>query len=142
MENKETSILSDKTKTAADLRQQIEMQELVLSTLEAEYKGVTIEIMKLMEAMDIHSVKMHGYNFYTATTETVKTPKTLEEKAKLFDFLREKGLYDEMISINSQSLNSLYRALSAEAMEKGHLEFLMPGVDAPSSFTQLKMKRI
>lgn len=142
MENESgQSELSAKTETAVKLKAHIEASKAALELLNNEYQSICFDIMKLMDAMDIYSVKMHGFTFYTAETETVKTPKTLEDKAKLFEFLRDKGLYDEMVSINSQSLNSLYRALSAEALEKGHLEFLMPGVDAPTSFRQLKLKK-
>lgn len=59
---------------------------------------------------------------------SVKTPKTQEDREAFFFYLKEKGLYDDMISVNSQTLNSFYKAGLEEAREKGLTDFIIPGI--------------
>lgn len=61
---------------------------------------------------------------------SVTTPKTPEEKQRLFDFLERKFGHDGLMayqSVNSQTLNSLYNKEMAESVEKG-IEFEMGNV--------------
>jgi hypothetical protein len=84
---------------------------------------------------------MHGYLFFKEEKSSVVTPKTIEEKQALFDYLQEKGLFLEMASVNSQTLNALYKYLAAQAAEEGILEFKLPGVPEPTTYTNLKLRR-
>jgi hypothetical protein len=46
----------------------------------------------------------------------------------------------QLASVNSQSLNALYKSLSAEALEKGDIDFNMAGLET-SEFATLKMRK-
>jgi len=87
------------------------------------------------------SVKAHGFLFYKQTSTSVTTPKTSEEKQALFEFLQSKGIFLEIASVNSQTLNSFYKSLAAEAEEQGNYDFKMPGVGEPTTYTSLKLRR-
>ena len=49
---------------------------------------------------------------------SVKTPKTDEDKAAFYEHLKSEELYDDMISVNSMTLNSYYKSKLAEAEAK------------------------
>lgn len=137
----QTNELSELTELASELKQSIDKVEGQLKQLKDKQGEVHSKILKVLELSEIDSVKSHGFLFYTQSNSSVKTPKTLDEKLRLFDFLEAKGIFNEIVSVNSQTLNSLYKNLEAEALENGVLEFRMPGVEAPTVYKQLKMRR-
>lgn len=71
----------------------------------------------------------------------VNMPENDIEKAKLFDHLRERGIFDKYATVNSNSLNALYRADWDAAKEHGEgMTFAMPGVPAPKFDKKLDFK--
>lgn len=62
---------------------------------------------------------------------TVTLPKTDPDKQALFAWLREKGIADQYLTVNYNSINSLYTNMEREAIERGELNFSIPGVGAP-----------
>lgn len=137
-----SDVLKRLTALAADYKIKVEDLSRELSTAQADLTTVQTEITRTLEALGIDSVKMNGFNFYVQENESVKTPKTLEEKQAFFEYLRGLGLFDEMVSVNSMTLNSFYKTMSEEALSKGILEFRMPGIAAPTSYKQLKMRKV
>lgn len=105
------------------------------------YEKLSNDFMDRLELSGIESLKINGHTFYTNTKESVRTPKTDEDKKLFFDYLKEKGLFDQMISINSQTLNSLYKSMSEEALEKGIVDFRLPGIDEPTIYKQLRIRK-
>jgi hypothetical protein len=69
---------------------------------------------------------------------SVKTPKTPEDKEAFFAYLKNRNLYDSMISVNSQTLNSLYKAELEEATERGDMDFAIPGIKEVTINQQLR----
>ena len=139
MENK---ILTEKTQLAATLKNKMDELDIESKRLSGQYSTVSSEIINILEAMEIDSVKMHGFNFYVEEKASVKTPKELEDKKQFFDYLREIGIFDEMITVNSNSLNALYKSLAAEAAEKGNFDFQLPGIEKPTPYKNLRLRRI
>jgi len=133
--------LADLTLLASELKKKLDDYEKALKTVKDQYNAVTDTILKTLELMDMDSVKAHGFLFYKQTSTSVTTPKTSEEKQALFEFLQSKGIFLEIASVNSQTLNSLYKSLAAEAEEQGNYDFKMPGVGEPTTYTSLKLRR-
>ena len=61
------------------------------------------------------------------------------DKDVLFAYLRKRELLDIMASVNAMTLNSFYKTELELANENGATEFGIPGVEASSSFSQLKV---
>jgi len=137
-----SELLKEKTGRASEIRKEIEEKKAELKVLNGEFEKLEAEILQIFDALEIESIKIHDYNFFTSEESSVKTPKTLEEKLALFEFLKENGIFNEIVSVNSQSLNSLYKSFAEEALKKGILEFSMPGIQPPTTYKQLKMRKI
>lgn len=60
---------------------------------------------------------------------SVKTPKLPEDRDAFFAYLRDRGLFDQMISVNSATLNSFYKSEFEQAKERGDAEFKIPGIN-------------
>lgn len=133
--------LQELTKLAAQYRENIRVMERDLKAAQESYGKAADTILRTLDLMDIDSVRAHGFLFFKERKTSVTTPKTPEEKEQLFEFLQQRGIFLEMASVNSQTLNSLYKSLAEEAAEKGVLDFRMPGVGEPTEYISLKMRK-
>lgn len=65
---------------------------------------------------------------------SVKTPKTEEDKRALFAWLEEKGIFWSTTSVNSQTLNALYKAEFEAGNDK------IPGIGEPEVYSTVILK--
>lgn len=71
-----------------------------------------------------------------------KNPATEDDKRKLFDWMRERGIYDTYATVNARSLNSLFikeRAI-AEAEGQDPMLFTLPGMEPATLFEDVDFK--
>lgn len=74
---------------------------------------------------------------------SVPTPKTPEQKEAFFNWLREEMGQDGYLTyatVNSNSLNSLYRQKVEEYGERGEV-LEIGGIEAPTSYTSLSLRK-
>lgn len=133
--------IAELTLTASKLKLELEVAEATAAGLKDRLTTVQETILKTLDLMDLESIRAHGFLFFKEQKSSVTTPKTTEDKELLFAFLRERGIFSEMVSVNSMTLNSLYKTLANEAAADGNLDFKLPGVAEPKSYTTLKMRR-
>lgn len=126
---------------ASLLKGEIDDLKSLLDGKEKKLTAVREQILKTLELLEIDKTTAHGFTFYKKNKSSVTTPKTAEEKKALFEFLQERGIFFEFASVNSQSLNALYRSLADEAAEKGVLDYEMPGVGKATEYTTLEIRR-
>ena len=75
---------------------------------------------------------------------SIKTPKTVEDKRKLFEYISgEKGedVLSDMLTVNSMTLNSFWKAELEIAKSAGNVDWELPGVGEPTQYTKLGMRR-
>lgn len=133
--------LAQMLEIAARMKAEIEKDEESLASKQEAFKSVKESIRRTLELSGIDNVRANGFLFFTKTKSSVQTPKTAEDKKKLFDYLESQGLFLEIASVNSQTLNSLYKNLSEKAAEEGNLDFTLPGVKPAESYVTLEMRR-
>ncbi len=96
---------------------------------------------------------IEGLGTYSFTERmSVTTPKTIADKQALAQYLKDKGGDEEFwakFSVNSQSLNAMYRAdyeeFQAKCQREGTpekiAEFKVPGLDAPTALRSLRFNK-
>lgn len=96
---------------------------------------------------------IEGLGTYTvAIRYSVPTPKTIAEKQALAKFLEEQGgktMFWDKFSVNSQTLQSMYKAFQEEHDAKAEKEgkpeligqFKLPGVGDPTGVEQLRFTK-
>lgn len=109
---------------------------------------------KLVEALELagkNKYYVEGIGTFSFSEKmSVKVPATIEDKQALARFLEEQGgkvLFWEKFTINSQTLQGLYKAMFEEFKEKCESEgkpeaaamFNLPGVGAPTLMRSLKL---
>lgn len=67
-----------------------------------------------------------------------------EAKQKLFDFLRERGVFESLATVNYQTLNAYYKEqweLAKKEDPMAALNFSLPGIGEPKSFETIKFRK-
>jgi hypothetical protein len=120
----------------------VEEHEDALKDQNQKYAELKAEVISYMEHLekDKYPVKGHG-TLSLSDRFSVRVPKTLEEKKALFEYLKEKGIFFEMASVNSQTLNSFYKAEMEEAAKQGNTDFSIPGVGEPNHQRTLSIRK-
>lgn len=113
------------------------------SEAKAEADMVRAKIIAILKEAGL--TKFHAPNvgmFSVSYTPTIKTPKSFEEKEAFFDYLKSKGkdMYLTYASVNSASLNTLFKAEMITAAEAGEA-FEMPGCEIGATLEKLSFRR-
>lgn len=133
--------MQDITKELAELWLELDDIEQVKKAKEARYKELAATLKSTLELLDVEKLEAHGFLFYKKNSTSVKLPETMEQKQALFEYLRTLGLFDEIVSVNSRTLNKLYKDQAELAAKEGNFDFKIPGVGEPTSFTTLELRR-
>lgn len=116
---------------AAQIFEQARMADMIED--EAKKSRAILNDLKLLMLATLKEAGLEGFKSSAGTLSishrtSVKTPKTVEEKDLLFNYLREKNLFMEMVSVNSMTLNSFYKSELDDAIARGDSEWHLPGV--------------
>jgi hypothetical protein len=132
-------LISDYNTARADY----EAQKAISNDRHERMESLKFEVIKLLQSAGKTKYEAEGIGKITLVEKlTVLTPKTLEEKQLFFGWLETKFGEDYLayMSINHQTLNSLYNAELKEAGENG-TEFKVPGLDMPTTNTELRFSK-
>ncbi len=144
--------MTDEKVTVADLdalvadifeqRKKIEESEAATSLLNIELTKMKAKALNYLKSLGRDDFKSPMGTIRASLKWRVNLPASDEDKAKLFEHLRERGLFDRYATVNSQSLNSLFMADWEAAKEEGRgMEFKMPGIGEPKSFEDLNVRK-
>lgn len=134
--------LDDLNKTIFEQRELIaQMEELVKAQnkILAQLEGKAVAYLKELGREKYQSP--YG-TISVAERWTWKQPQTPEQREAFFNYLRDKGVFDNMISVHAQTLNSFCNSEWDEAKKAGAgFDFRVPGLPEPSLFERLHVLR-
>lgn len=106
-----------------------------IAHLDEEKKELNAELSKLkaeaVEHLDEHEIKSFDHGMGKISVVERQSVKIVD-KYKLFDWLRKKGTFEDVISVNAQTANRIYRDELEMAKENGDIEFIANGIDGLS----------
>lgn len=108
----------------------------VLSETNAEIDEVKQQIQKALEASGLDRFEGSETKVNLITTHSVKMPQDEANRAIFLHWLHTHGM-GNMLTVNSQSLNSLYNREAETALAKGIVNFRIPGIDGVKTRTTL-----
>jgi 2,3-bisphosphoglycerate-independent phosphoglycerate mutase len=122
---------------------QYEEAKTLSDALYAEYTQAKARIIEALESTnrDVF-ISSTGVRVTLSHAMSVQTPKTTDEKVAFFKWLREnKGdeVADAYMTVNSNSLNSLYNTLTEEWAQRGEV-LTIPGLGEPVSRKKLSVR--
>lgn len=149
MERRERARMSEVTVQELDdmIGSYLEYEEVI--TKESEVlaeKSKKLETLRAKIVLTLKDLNREEYESPVGKAEIVKKwrvnlPATDQDKAALFEHLRERKIFDKYATVNSNSLNSLYMAdwKAAEREGKG-MDYKMPGIEEPKLYETSKIK--
>jgi carboxypeptidase C (cathepsin A) len=142
-EEKEISIndIENLIKKMDDAEVDYEGKKRIASEANAVYEGLRKEVLEMLQKAGKDKYSSNLGTVSVVNTVRVKVPKEFNDKQALLDWLNAQGsdMYLTYATVNSQSLNSLYKKLFEEAEDKA--SFKIPGVEAPVSESDIRFRR-
>ena len=109
--------------------------------MEAEIGKVEQKLIEYLKDSGMTSHKANGVMVVLSKRKSVNQPATPEDKEALFNYLREKGEFDGMISINANTLASwAVREIEAKK-EAGIFGWLPPGLKEPNERDTITVRK-
>lgn len=116
-----------------------------LSQINTELDSLEQESVRVLNALGKKSFAAEAGLLTKVVKWQVKQPETEEDKQKFFAYLKEKGIYEQTISVNSQKLLSLYLQEWEAVKESGDpidaLNFRIPGIKEATSYETLSFRK-
>jgi hypothetical protein len=120
---------------------EIEALELQVKEKNKEYHALEARVLNILEASGQKGAECASGKFTKTKRVSVKQPATPEAKAAFFQYLKDKGDFDNMISVNSRTLSSYVKKEIEAQEEEGVLNFVPPGLEKPETIHYLSLKR-
>lgn len=100
---------------------------------------IEARLLAALEENNLKSFKSEYGDVGAREKASVKIPQG-ENREVFFNYLREKGDFDALITVNSQTLNGWYKIEAEKAREAGQF-FFVPGLEIPITSKTLYMKK-
>lgn len=113
----------------------------ILQTISKGVADIEAEILQRLEAEDLLSVKTTAGNISVSRRFNVRLPDSPEKYEEFWEWAKRNGHYEHLRSLNSQRLNSWYKAELEAARIRGDLEFQVPGLGGESVQTYLSLTK-
>ena len=120
--------LQKKIELCFDLKTEHEDKKKDAAKVWADYVDAYTQVIGMMEELELDKFSTKKGTFSFKYDESFKTPKTPEDREAFFSFLKEKGVYDEMITVNSRTLNSWAKQEVEAAENDGNFDLEIPGL--------------
>lgn len=106
------------------------------------FEELKMRVLTYMEEHEKEKEHVKGFGLvYTIDRFTVPTPKTIEDKKALGKNLQKRGIFWEMFSVNSQTLNSFYKTEMEAAIARGEKDFSLPGIAEPTYVKNIGLRK-
>lgn len=140
------SKLHDCYEQVCKLREEHEAAKKVASDIWEDFQAEQAVMLSLLDAAEFDEFKgRDGLKMSVVTKKSAKMPIDYHEKEKLFEYLREKGDFDSLISIHAAKFNSYYNQEREQAIAEdpeAALMWSMPGVEEPREYRSLKVPTV
>jgi len=126
-------------------RTEKEEKAAILSACNKELDDLEQEAVRILKEMGKTSYKSEHGTLTKTVKWSVTLPKTEADRAEFFAYLKEKGLFEGMVSVPSPTLNSFYmqewEASKDPSDPMAALDFRIPGISEPKSYEALSFRK-
>jgi hypothetical protein len=125
-----------------ELREEKSALEKQKAALNEQLDAIEEKLLSHCEALELDQIAGSKAKVSVVNRFSWRVPKTLAEKDELFKYLRERKIFMEMVSVNSQTLNSFCKEEMESAKERGDFMFQVPGVGEPTCTQGLQVRKV
>lgn len=119
---------------AFQIRGEIDALKAQMSEKSAELDGFQQKILQFLTEFDKTSYRAGAGMVVKQTKFSVSMPKDPDAKARFFRYIKERNLFEDLVTVHHQTLNSFYNAELEAAKETGDIDFGIPGIDEPKTY--------
>lgn len=130
----EVSDLKEQAQRVRKLKRRKERAERISKKCSSEYESERSKMKYWLENLELDSFRDEGIVLSVRQKQSAK----IQDKAAFYEFLREIGAYEELISVNSQTLSKFAREFFEKAEEDGELFPEVPGL-VVNEYTELSV---
>lgn len=105
-----------------------EATEIALEPVKEALTKIESELIEIMDAMEIKKFEGSLGKITLMETDYVNQPQGEDAKQAFFTYLKDQGIFEEMVSVHYQKLNSFFKTKLEEAIEKQE-ELNIPGLE-------------
>jgi hypothetical protein len=109
----------------------IDKKKEELSDMDTELKTLQTQMLEIMDTLNLKSFDFGEGVLEKRIRMSVKVPQG-DGREAFFSYLKERGVFDYLISVNSQTLNSWYKDEHELAISRGE-SFFPPGLEMPTA---------
>jgi hypothetical protein len=100
------------------------------------------QLIETLKKLGKTSFNSKSGGFVISYRTSFKVPATPEARLAFFDYLKQKGIFEGMISVHSATLNSFCKKELEAAQDRGEgLDFAIPGIEPASVQEILSFKK-
>jgi hypothetical protein len=121
------------------LREEVQEKQEEVKELNKALTPLTQRLAELLDSMDLTRFDGYKGKVNLVKVDYVSNPATDEERLAFNEYLKREGIFDEMVSVHHQKLNSFYKHKLEEAIEHGH-ELNIPGL-SPKQRVEIRKGR-
>jgi hypothetical protein len=120
-------------------KEQIELQLTEKNKEISKLQLRATEVLKSLEREEYDSP--HGKISFEEVF-SIRQPSSDDEKRKLFEWMREREIFDRYATVNANSLKALFKAERNAAIDAGEdpMTFALPGMEPATIFEKLKFR--
>lgn len=128
------AIFEQRTKIE-EMEAKVSVENKILATMQTKFTAYLKEFGKT-------SYSIAEVGTFTAREKLSVTLPQGEAREQFYTWLKERGVFEQMVSVNYNTLNSLYKEEFELAKNEGRADkFEVPGIGAPTYSTSLAFKR-
>ena len=124
-----------------ELKDKLDKKKEELSELEKEAKAIEFKIIETLQSSDKKSWEGEFGKLGWVQRSSYKQPENMDKKLELFAYLRGKGIFNELVSVNSNTLSSWAAQEIKAHEERGEYGWLPPGIGEPSMSYYLRRQK-
>jgi hypothetical protein len=95
--------------------------------------GLELKLLEVLTNLGKTSYQSRAGTFGITHRMSVRVPSMPDDKKAFFEYLQSKGVFDQMATVNSATLNAYYKAEAEAAAQSGQgMEFSIPGIGEPT----------
>lgn len=126
---------------AFEQRERIEKMKADVDAEKAVLEGIENRIATILDAHEKQSYQCSYGTVYFHETRSFKLPEGQENKQAFFNHLKKKGIFEDMVSVHSKTLNSYCKKEVEAAIEEGNVTFKVPGIGDPVVIRDVRFKK-
>jgi hypothetical protein len=131
-------------KLATELVSAREAKEVVkkeMAELEVIIDRLEGKLLEVMKSQGLSQLKGDFGTISIKNTKSIASPASLEDKLQLFEYLRGQGIFEEMVSVNSRTLNSWANKEIEAKEQQGIFGWAPPGLKPAMDFQSLSVRK-